>query len=284
MKYNYEHHYVNGLMLHVGHLGPVTGEKIIFLHGFPEFSQSWMQQAEFFANKGYHVIVPDQRGYNLSEKPGQIKDYVLTHLAGDIAALITSLTAYPVAIVGHDWGGGVAWAVAQFHPRLISKLVILNIPHLQVMKDQIKTNPVQMLKSWYTMFFQLPFIPEQIFKAFNYSLPELSMVKTARPGTFSHTYLMACKQAWRQPNALSAMINWYRAFFQHPVDTDVNIEVPVLLLWGAKDTFLNIKMAEQSIKRCRDGQLIILDNATHWLHHEEPMLVNGYIHTFLNKD
>ncbi|MCE7067012.1 alpha/beta fold hydrolase [Dyadobacter sp. CY326] len=281
-KFSYEYHYVNGLMLHVGHLGPVGGEMIVFLHGFPEFSHSWLEQAAFFANKGYHVVVPDQRGYNLSKKPVLIKDYALNHLVGDIAGLITSLTTCPVTVTGHDWGGGVAWALAQFRPELVKNLVILNMPHLQVMRDNLKKNPIQMLKSWYAGFFQLPFIPEKVCSAFNYKWLAMSMVKTARPGIFSRGYLSACKQAWRQPNALSAMINWYRAFFQILIDNDVDIEVPVLLLWGAKDKFLTTKMAQQSIKRCKNGQLIILENASHWLHHEEPALVNAYIHTFLN--
>lgn len=284
VKFNYKYHHVNGITLHVGHLGPVGGEKLILLHGFPEFSQSWIQQAEFFAENGYHVIVPDQRGYNLSEKPGLIKDYKLNTLAADVAALIMSFSTRPVAIAGHDWGGGVAWALAQRHPELVKKLIILNMPHLQVMRENVRKNPIQILKSLYAAFFQLPFIPEKICSAFNYKMLELSMVKSARPDIFSQEYIRACKSAWHQPNALSSMINWYRAFFQIPVETDVNIQVPVLMLWGAKDVFLTTKMAEQSIKRCQKGQLIILENATHWLHHEEPVLVNGYILAFLKED
>ena len=281
--FSYEYHYVNGLMLHVGHLGPAGGEIIVLLHGFPEFSQSWMAQADFFANKGYHVIVPDQRGYNLSPKPAQIKNYGLPYLAGDIAALITSLTTEPVIVAGHDWGGGVAWALAQFHPELIKKLIVLNMPHLQVMRENLRTNPKQMLRSLYAVFFQLPFIPEQVCSAFNFKSLEMSMVQSARAGTFTPEYLRACKQAWRQPNALPSMINWYRAFFRSKIDHDVNIKVPVLLLWGTKDLFLSEKMAGQSIKRCPNGQLITIENASHWLHHEEPDLVNQHIDTFLNK-
>ncbi|CAG5067437.1 Epoxide hydrolase A [Dyadobacter sp. CECT 9623] len=283
-KLGYEYHYVNGLMLHVGHLGPAGGEIIVFLHGFPEFSLSWMAQAEFFARKGYHVIVPDQRGYNLSKKPVLVKDYGLTYLAGDIAALITSLTSRPVTVTGHDWGGGVAWALAQFHPQLVKNLIVLNMPHLHVMRENLRKNPMQLLRSSYAFFFQLPFIPEEVCSAFNFKSLEMSMVKTARPGIFSRVYLLACKQAWRQPNALTAMINWYRAFFQSPVDHDVDITVPVLLLWGANDIFLSKKMAGQSIKRCPSGQLITIENASHWLHHEEPAAVNQYIFTFLNQE
>ena len=251
VKFRYEYHHVNGLTLHVGHMGPVTGEKIIFLHGFPEFSQSWIRQAAFFAKKGYHVIVPDQRGYNLSKKPGLTKHYAIGHLVTDITALISTLGKCPVAVAGHDWGGGVAWMLAQNHPELVSKLIILNMPHPEVMKRNLRKNPSQMLKSWYTGFFQLPFFPEKLCSIFNFKFLELSMVKTARPGIFSREYIAACKRAWRQPNAIHGMISWYRAFFQYPADSNKSIHIPVLLLWGAKDSFLSLEMAQESISRCK---------------------------------
>ncbi|QRR02500.1 alpha/beta fold hydrolase [Dyadobacter sandarakinus] len=282
VKFRYEYQYVNGIMLHVGHLGPDTGEKIFFLHGFPEFSQAWIKQAQFFAEKGYHVIVPDQRGYNLSRKPLHIKDYQLKILVNDIVALIVSVTADPVVIVAHDWGGGVAWVLAQNHPGLIKKLIILNMPHLQVMKNNLRKNPKQMLKSWYAVFFQLGIIPERLCGLFNYKALELAMVKTARPGTFPRDYISALKKSWKQPNGLSGMINWYRAYFRFPVHTGAEIIVPVLLLWGAKDTALSAVMAEQSIGKCRNGKLIVFETATHWLHHEEPEKVSHAIYDFLN--
>jgi epoxide hydrolase 4 len=279
--FEFEYHEVNGVTLRVGHLGPRSGGKILFLHGFPEFSLGWANQASFFANEGYHVIVPDQRGYNLSSKPASVADYTLTNLTGDIAALIQTFGAEPAIVVGHDWGGGVAWALAQQHPHVIKKLIILNMPHLQVMRDNVRRNPKQMLKSLYAMFFQLPFLPEQLCSAFDFKGLETSMVKTARKGAMSRGYIAACKQAWRQPGALKSMINWYRAFFQIPVNTDIDINVPVLLLWGAKDLFLGKGMAAQSIERCANGKLIMLPKATHWLHHEEPAVVNPHIYDFI---
>lgn len=282
-KFRYEYRYVNGLMLHVGCLGPADGEKIFFLHGFPEFSQSWIKQAAFFARIGYHVIAPDQRGYNLSKKPGLVKDYALSNLANDTAALILSFTSRPVAIAGHDWGGGVAWALAQDHPHLVKKLIILNMPHLQVMRENLRSSPKQMLKSWYTGLFQIPSLPELLCSAFNYKWLVSSLVGSARPGTFSKADIAAYKKAWQQPNAMQAMINWYRAFFRVPFQTDFDIQAEVLLLWGARDMFLSRRMADQSIARCPRGQLIVLEAATHWLHHEEPLLVNEHILAFLNR-
>ncbi|WP_439556086.1 alpha/beta fold hydrolase, partial [Dyadobacter sp.] len=119
---------------------------------------------------------------------------------------------------------------------------------------------------------------------FNFKWLAASMIRTARRGTFSKSDIAAYKRAWRQPNALTSMINWYRAFAQSPPATiNEAIEVPALILWGTKDLFLSKKMAEQSVARCTQGQLILIENASHWLHHEEPDLVNGYIFAFLNK-
>ena len=283
LEFNYKYHHVNGLILHVGQMGPVGGEKILLLHGFPEFSQGWTKLATFFANQGYCVIAPDQRGYNLSEKPASIKDYALTHLVDDMAALIISLTKTPVAIVGHDWGGGVAWGLAQRHPEMIKKLIVLAMPHPQVMKKNLRNNTAQMLKSWYAAFFQLPFIPEKIYSIFNYKLLEKSMVGSAPKGTFSKDYISACKKAWKQSGALSAMMNWYRAFLRVPEQNNADISIPVLLLWGKQDAFLTSVMAGQSIRYCSDGHLIMFKNASHWLHHEEPALVANNIQAFLKK-
>jgi pimeloyl-ACP methyl ester carboxylesterase len=283
LKLDYKYHYVNGLTLHVGHLGPEHGEKLILLHGFPEFSYSWIQQADFFARQGYHVIVPDQRGYNLSKKPSSIASYRLSHLVDDVVSLIDLLAGAPVALAGHDWGGAVAWELAQAHPQLVRKLIILNMPHPSVMKENLRKNPRQMLRSWYAAFFQLPFLPEKICSISNYRWLENSLVRTARAGTFSHEYVLSLKRAWRQPGALTAMINWYRAFFRNPVGHHNKITVPMLLLWGVKDQALTPEMAEQSIAWAENGKLIVLENATHWLHHEEPELVNGYILAFLRE-
>ena len=283
LEFDYKYHHVNGTTLHVGYMGPVGGEKILLLHGFPEFSKGWTKLAILLANQGYCVIAPDQRGYNLSEKPPSIKDYALAHLVDDMAALIVSLTKTPIAIVGHDWGGGVAWGLAQRHPEMIKKLIVLAMPHPQVMKKNLRNNPWQMLKSWYAAFFQLPFIPEKIYSVFNYKLLEKSVVGSAPKDTFPKNYISACKEAWKQPGALSAMMNWYRAFLRVPAWTDDSISVPVLLLWGKRDAFLTSVMAEQSIRYCMDGHLIMFKNASHWLYHEEPAVIANNIHAFLTK-
>jgi pimeloyl-ACP methyl ester carboxylesterase len=282
MDWTYKYHHVNGIQLHVGHMGMQHTKVIILLHGFPEFSGAWKKQAVFLSEKGFHVVAPDQRGYNLSSKPEHVKDYVLKNLANDIASLIQDITDKPVIVTGHDWGGVVAWTLAQHHSQLLDKLIILNMPHPHVMKQNLKTNPGQMLKSWYAAFFQLPSVPEFLGSLFQYKWLELSLKKTARAHTFSIAEIAAYKKAWSQPHAVHAMINWYRAFKLNTLNTDLDVMIPTLIIWGEKDSFLSSTMAQESIQRCKNGKLIKLDQATHWLHHEEPDKVNELMLDFCN--
>jgi pimeloyl-ACP methyl ester carboxylesterase len=271
---------VNGVTLHALQEGQDNHEIIIFLHGFPEFSYAWHEQLPFFAGKGFNALAPDLRGYNLSSKPKGIKPYVVDNMVADIAALIRRLTSQKVTLVGHDWGGGVAWVLAMQHPELLKKLVILNMPHLQVMLNNLKHNPKQILKSWYAAFFQLPFIPEWICRIYNYHFLKNSLLKTANPRTFSRQDMQQYRNAWRQPYALTAMINWYRAFKQDAVKSYTKVTVPTLLIWGKKDAALSAEMAQQSIAQCTNGKLVFLNDATHWLHHEKPNEINQLIWGF----
>ena len=281
MEIRYQYHKVNGLQLHVGHAGLENKKLMVMLHGFPEFSYGWKHQAEFFAARGYHVVIPDQRGYNLSDKPKGVAAYRLVNLVEDIAALISSLTNEKVVLVGHDWGGAVAWSLAQHKQGLVEKLIILNMPHLHVMRQHLKSNPKQLLKSWYAAFFQLPVLPEKLCSAFKFRWMKLSMTKSANPGTFSEEELLRYRESWRQPYALTAMINWYRAFRMNKLKINLDVLIPTLIVWGRNDAFLNEKMAEDSLARCPNGRLVMLDEATHWLHHEKPDAVNTHILSFL---
>jgi len=283
MELIYQFHEVNGVKLHVGHAGMEHDKMVVFLHGFPEFSYGWKNQIAYFVGKGFHVVVPDQRGYNLSSKPKGIEAYNLELLVMDIVALIRSLSEEKVILVGHDWGGGVSWALAQHHPDLLEKLIILNMPHLQVMKETLKTNPKQMLRSWYAGFFQFPWLPELICRSFNYKWLVASLRKTSKEGTFSDADIEVYKKSWKQQKSLTSMINWYRAFRKNELTIDNDITIPTLILWGPKDKFLSKLMAEKSIKRCTNGKLKILEDLTHWLHHEDPDTVNGLIYEFIEQ-
>lgn len=271
---------VNGMSLHTAIAGPPEGKVILFLHGFPEFSLGWSKQLTFFAEKGYRVVAPDQRGYNLSSKPKNVKAYLIENLVADMAALIGLISTKKIILVGHDWGGGVAWELAAHHPELIEKLVILNMPHLKVARESFKNYPQQLLRSWYAGFFQIPFLPEWIISLFNFKLLEKSMVKSANKNTFSKQEMAQYKAAWRNPGALKAMINWYRAYkYSHP--TLKRVSLPTLILWGKKDAFLLPELAEKSNLLCARGKLIMIEDATHWLHHEKAAKVNQLILNFI---
>ncbi|MBT1704696.1 alpha/beta fold hydrolase [Chryseosolibacter indicus] len=272
--------HANGITLHCSEEGEGNKEAIIFLHGFPEYGGAWKKQLDFMASVGYHAIAPDQRGYNMSSKPEGVKAYIIDNLVADIVALIGTRKVF---LVGHDWGGCVAWEVAIRHPSLLKKLVILNMPHPAVMLHEVKTNPKQMIKSWYQALFQLPVLPELLLKVFNFKFLERSLLNTSIKGTFDSEDLTRYKHAWQQPNALTSMLHWYRAFKYYKSTNDVTVNVPTLIIWGKKDQFLSAEMAEKSKDHCANGKLVMLQDATHWLHHEKTEKVNKLILEFIQE-
>jgi len=281
----YEYIRTNGISLHVVQAGPVEGQPLLFLHGFPEFWYGWRKQIDFFTQSGYRVIFPDQRGYNLSEKPKPVTAYHIDVLAEDIIGLMDALELKKVVLIGHDWGGAVAWRIAAKYPDRLEKLIILNVPHPGVLLRTLKRSWKQRRKSWYMLFFQIPRLPEWIFRQQNWRTGIKALQGSSRPGTFSETDLQKYCEAWAQPGAFRAMINWYRAALRHKAKSSGNtrITVPTLLIWGTEDKFLGREMAEPSINKCDNGQLIFIEGATHWVQHEEPEQVNLLIRQFIEK-
>ncbi|WP_342647888.1 alpha/beta hydrolase [Mucilaginibacter sp. CSA2-8R] len=274
---------VNGINLHINYEGDAQAKIIIFLHGFPEFGYAWHQQITFFASQGYYALAPDQRGYNLSDKPKGVKAYRLDALVTDVAEWIKQLTPHKVILVAHDWGGGVAWALAAQHPELLQKLVILNMPHLAVMKKHLRTNIKQIFKSWYAAFFQIPLLPELLCRLWNFRFLTQALVRSANPDTFTAQELENYRKAWRQPYALTAMLNWYRAFRYDIGKKHPEVSVPTLIIWGKKDSALSAEMAEDSLATCKQGKLFMIEDATHWLHHEKPDEINQMILRFIRE-
>ncbi|MFI5094639.1 MAG: alpha/beta hydrolase [Candidatus Acidiferrum sp.] len=267
--------------LHAVAAGPLDGPVVILLHGFPEFWYSWHQQIEPLAAAGFRVIVPDQRGYNKSSKPRGAASYTLSPLTSDVLAITDQLGQQRIFLAGHDWGAAVAWSVALLHPHRVAKLAILNVPHPSVMLRYLKTNRRQLRRSWYMFFFQLPWLPEAAFRAFDFRLGIRSLVRSSRPGTFSPADLAQYRAAWSQPGALTAMINWYRAALRHRASfPDPTVHVPTRILWGERDAFLLSDMAHDSLRYCDSAELYTFANASHWLQHEEPARVSELLIDF----
>jgi epoxide hydrolase 4 len=262
------------VQLHGAAAGPKDGPAVVLLHGFPEFWYGWRRQIEPLAAAGFRVIVPDQRGYNLSSKPSGIAAYALTELVSDVIAIADQLGQEKIFLVGHDWGAAVAWSTALLHPRRVTKLAVLNVPHPSVMRKFLSTRPLQLLRSWYMFFFQLPWLPEVFFSSFHFRAGSRSLLRSSRPGTFTAEDLAQYRAAWSQPGALTAMINWYRALFRTRAKfKDKTVRVPTRILWGERDAFLLAEMAHESLRYCANAELFTFANATHWLQHEEPARV-----------
>ncbi|CCH53403.1 AB hydrolase superfamily protein yfhM [Fibrisoma limi BUZ 3] len=290
-----------GVKLHVVAAGPADGPLVILLHGFPEFWYGWRKQIDDLAAAGYRVWAPDQRGYNLSEKPANVADYRVDKLVEDVIGLIEAAGVEKAFIVGHDWGALVAWWLAMTHPGRIRRLVILNVPHPSVMARFIATHPRQTFRSWYIYFFQVPKLPEWVLRLGNWRALSQMMQRSSRPGTFSDEDMRCYREAWTQSDrygmpAFRAMVNWYRAAFgratlgrasvQHPSAPPASrrVTVPTLMIWGRQDTALVSDMAQPSIERCDQGKLVYLHQATHWVQHEEPARVNALLKEFLQDE
>ncbi len=263
---------VGELRLHVAQAGPKSGPPVILLHGFPEFWYGWNKQISLLAKAGMRVIVPDQRGYNLSDKPKGISAYRLDILARDVIHLMDALGIQKVNLCGHDWGGVVAWAVAALYPERIERLAVLDAPYPPVMMRNMLYHPGQILKSAYILYFQIPRLPEAMFKRNDWEPLIESMRRTSRAGTFTAQDFALYREAWEQESAMTSMLNWYRALMQRPdvISKNMRISQPALLIWGAKDFALGVELAKASIQFCDRGQLDVYEQAGHWIQHEEP--------------
>jgi pimeloyl-ACP methyl ester carboxylesterase len=280
-----EHSYIetNGIRLHVVQAGPQSGTPVVLLHGFPEFWYGWRLQIPALVEAGCRVIIPDQRGYNLSDKPEGVKTFSMDELVKDVIGLIDALGYEKVNLVGHDWGAAVAWVVANQHPERLHRLGILNVPHPEVMKRFLKRDLEQLRRSWYILFFQLPWLPEALIRAQDWSAMVRALRDSGKAHTFTDADIEKYKEAWSQPGALTAMLNWYRAAarYQMPDMKDALIRVPTLMMWGMKDVALSHRLARPSMDYCEEGNLILFPEATHWVQLDEADSVNHYLADFL---
>ena len=280
-----EHSFIetNGIKLHVVQAGPKSGIPVVLLHGFPEFWYGWRHQIPALVEAGCRVIVPDQRGYNLSDKPLGAKHYRVDELVKDVIGVIDALGYEKVNLVGHDWGAVVAWTLAIKYPQRLHKLSIMNVPHPAVMKRFLTRDLEQLRRSWYVFFFQLPWLPEAGMRAENWRGAERALRGSGKLHTFTKEDVVKYKEAWAQPGAMTAMVNWYRAVIRHqpPMPQDVRVKVRTLMMWGMKDVALTHRMARPSMDYVDDGNLILFPEATHCVQHDAAEEVNHYLVDFI---
>jgi epoxide hydrolase 4 len=285
MQTPWQHRYswVNGVRLHYVEAG--SGPLVILLHGFPEFWYSWRHQIPALAAAGFHVIAPDLRGYNLSDKPAGVSAYRIDVLLGDVIGLIDHAGAEKAAIVGHDWGGVIAWHLAMYHPQVVEKLIILNAPHPAAYWREIRSSR-QLLKSWYIFFFQTPGLPELLLSIGDFDwVARMLRHQPAHPQAFGPEDIRRYKQALARPGALTAALNYYRAALRHrprrKAKDDDPISVPVLLLWGERDAYLSPRLTEGLNAWVPNLRVVRFPDVSHWIQNDAPERVNRLTIDFL---
>ncbi len=274
----------NGIRLHCAVAGPPDGDLVIALHGFPEFWRGMSGLITDLARAGYRVVAPDQRGYNLSEKPEGIDAYSVDEMALDVVGLIDAMGRESAHVVGHDWGAAVAWWLALTRPERVRRLVVINVPHPSVFAREVRGNRKQLRKSWYIFAIQVPALPERL--AFGRRTRQRfsrAIAGTANPGSFTPDYLAHLREAWAQPGAAQGMLNWYRASVRRRPGrlADKRVHVPTLIIWGRKDVALSDSMVQPSADLCDDVRVEWFDDATHWVLHDEPERTSALILDFL---
>lgn len=273
---------VGEVRLHIAEAG--SGPLVVLLHGFPEFWYAWRRILPALAAEGFHVVAPDMRGYGLSDKPLGVESYGARRLATDVAGLVRALGEERVSVVGHDWGAGVAWSFAMAHPELLERLVVINGPHPERLLHALRT-PRQLAKSWYMFVFQLPGIPERILSRDDHALLMRALREEVRgPNAPSAADLERYREAFAQPGALTAMINYYRAAARPSLSFRMRrIDTPVLVLWGDEDRHLGRELAAPRKDLVPNARVKHVAGATHWLHHERPELVTAEVAAFLRE-
>lgn len=277
--------WTQGVRLHVVCAGPPDGELVVLLHGFPDFWYGWRKQLPALAAAGYRVIAPDQRGYNSSDKPPGRKAYGIETLAGDVLALMDALGHARAHVVGHDWGAIIAWYLAIRHPSRVASMVAMNVPHPLVMDRHLRRDPLQVARSWYIFFFQLPLVPEWLLRRRDARPFARFIAESANPGSFPEEVLDIYRKAWLQPGAMTAMLGWYRGVLaaRPPVPRDVRVRAPALVIWGANDLVLERSMAAESVELCDRGGLELIAGASHWVKDDAPDRVNALLLGFLRE-
>jgi pimeloyl-ACP methyl ester carboxylesterase len=275
----------NGVQLHAVVAGPEDGPLALLLHGFPECWYSWRHQIPALARAGYRVVAPDQRGYNVSDKPRGVHHYTIDHLTADVAALIQALGRERATLIAHDWGGVVAWRFAMDYPMAVDKLVILNAPHPVAFFRALRSDWAQRLRSWYIFFFRLPWVPEALLTLSPLASARHFFRRTAvRRDAFSDGDLEVMAASLAQPGAMQAMLHWYRAAFRYrPARRAAPVQAPTLLIWAEDDVALGRSLTYDLEQWVPDLRLHYIPDCGHWVQNEAPDEVNEHLLAFVQE-
>ncbi len=273
--YDFSFHYVDlpGARLHCAEIGPADGPLVVMLHGFPQFWYSWRDIAPRLADAGFRVVAPDQRGYNFSSKRGP---FTVTALTQDIVNLVNALGQPRAHIVGHDWGGAIAWALGSARPAVVDRLAVINLPHLKsFFTAALRGNLTQLAKSYYIGLIQIPRLPEAALSANGFRGMKKALTDSALPGTYSDEVLQRYVSAWAKPGALRAMLGWYRAIPAQAARNQLQpymqaIAARTLVLFGEKDVALDVRVAVEGMKDVPNGRLVRFPDNSHFLPEERP--------------
>jgi pimeloyl-ACP methyl ester carboxylesterase len=258
---------VNGLDLHVVAAGDPDDPLVVALHGFPECWYGWHRQIPALVEAGFRVLVPDQRGYNASDKPADVRAYRIPVLVEDVVGLVESEGCESAHVIGHDWGAVVAWFLALSRPEIVDRLGIVNVPHPGAYLRTLAGE--QLLRSWYVLGMQVPGLAESWWRRTD--LADRVFRSQARPGTFTEQDLDRYRAAWDQPGARTGMCNWYRALVRYPpLPPFGRVETPTLIAWGEEDAALVPELAGRSLEYCDRGRLEYFPDGSHWVTHEYP--------------
>jgi epoxide hydrolase 4 len=263
-----------------------SGEPVVLLHGFPELSHSWRHQLPALAEAGFHAVAPDLRGYGRSDRPSRTEDYALPKLVGDLVGLIGALGHESAHVVGHDWGGSVAWAAASRVPERVRSLTILNSPH-PVASAEARQITEQQQKSWYMLLFQFRGVAEEWIAKDDFANLRSFVFGTAPPEAFPDEDRETFVSALREEGALTAALDYYRAnippesWLRPPPDLPP-VTVPTMIVWGEADAYMSPVLLERSIGKVA-GPLRVerLPGVSHWVQQEVPDVVSRLLVDFL---
>ncbi len=261
------HNYVRaGLTFDVTDEGPADARVVILLHGFPEDRGCWSAVIPHLASEGYRILAPDQRGYSPGARPRGRRAYTVTELAADVLSLADVAGADRFDVVGHDWGAVVAWHLAGHHPDRVRTLTSLTVPHPRAMQEAVLRSS-QLARSWYMLFFQLPWVPEATLRAVGPERARQSLERSGLDPESARRYAIRLTG----PDEVTGPINWYRAIPLGARPPLPSVAVPTLYVYADRDRYLTRAAADRTGRHVTGPyRFEVLPGRSHWLPTEAP--------------